>query len=113
VKLLFDANLSRRIAPLVKDLFAGSLHVSQLGLAGATPDTAIWEFAKRNHFTIVTADSDFLRLAELHGAPPKVIQLARMNYSTETAANLIRRNAIVIAEFEESPRATLILRMPG
>jgi len=68
VKLLFDANLSRRIVPLLEDLFPGSSHISQVGLSGETPDAAIWEFAKQNSFAVVTADADFVRLAELHGA---------------------------------------------
>jgi predicted nuclease of predicted toxin-antitoxin system len=46
VKLLFDANLSRRIVPLLEDLFPGSSHITQVGLAGETPDATIWEYAK-------------------------------------------------------------------
>lgn len=110
MKLLFDANLSRRIVPLLEDLFPGSAHISQVGLAGETPDAAIWEFAKRNRFAIVTADADFVRLADLHGAPPPVIRLERMNYSTEVAAELVRRYAIAITEFERSAKSVLVLR---
>jgi predicted nuclease of predicted toxin-antitoxin system len=76
VKLLFDANLSRRIVPLLEDLFPGSAHISRVGLAGETPDAAIWEFAKQNGFAIVTADADFVHIADMHGAPPQIIRLA-------------------------------------
>jgi predicted nuclease of predicted toxin-antitoxin system len=110
VKLLFDANLSRRIVPLLEDLFPESSHISRVGLSGETPDLVIWGFAKQNGFTIVTSDVDFLRLADLHGDPPKVIRLDRMDYSTEIAAELIRRYAIAIAEFEKSVRPVMILR---
>jgi predicted nuclease of predicted toxin-antitoxin system len=110
VKLLFDANLSRRIVRLLEDLFPESAHVTLAGLAGETPDAAIWEFPKKNRFAIVTADADFIRLADLHGAPPQVIRLEQMDYSTEVAADLIRRNAIAITEFEKSARSVLILR---
>ena len=110
MRLLFDANLSRRIVPLLEDLFPGSAHISQVGLAGETPDAAIWDFAKQNQFAIVRADADFLRMADLHGPPPQVIRLERMNYSTEAAAELIRRYAISITEFEKSARSVLILR---
>jgi predicted nuclease of predicted toxin-antitoxin system len=104
VKLLFDANLSRKI------VFPGSSHISQVGLAGETPDAAIWEYAKQNGFAIVTADADFLRLADQRGAPPQVVRLERMDYSTEAAAQLIRRYAIAFTEFEKSAKPVLILR---
>ena len=110
MKLLFDANLSRRIVPLLTDLFPESTHISRVGLAGETPDAEIWEFAKQNRFAIVTADADFIRLADLHGTPPQVIRLERMDYSTEAAAELIRRYAIAITEFEKSAKSVLILR---
>lgn len=110
MKLLFDANLSRRIVPLLEDLFPGSQHITRAGLAGETPDAAIWEFGRLNQFAIVTADADFVRLSERLGVPPQVIRLERMNYSTETAAELIRRYAIAIIEFERSFEPLLILR---
>lgn len=42
-------------------------------------DLEVWEFAKANHFTIVTKDSDFNDLAILKGVPPKVIWLKMGN----------------------------------
>jgi predicted nuclease of predicted toxin-antitoxin system len=87
---------------LLQDLFPGSSHVLFVGLPGDAPDEPIWRFAKTNRFTIVTADADFLRLADQNGSPPRIIRLERMDYSTEIAAELIRRHAIAIAEFENS-----------
>ena len=110
MKLLFDANLSRRIVPLLSDLFPGSSHISQIGLVGETPDATIWEYAKQNGFAIVRADADFLRFADQYGAPPQVVRLERMDYSTEVAADLIRRYAIAFAEFEKSAKPVLVLR---
>ncbi len=110
MKLLFDANISRRIVPLLADLFPESAHVSELGFSGEAPDGAIWEFAKREGFLIVTADADFIRLVERYGAPPQVVRLERMDYSTQEAASLIRRYAIGIAEFEKSTSPILVLR---
>jgi predicted nuclease of predicted toxin-antitoxin system len=40
---------------MLLDLFAGPSHISGVGLAGQTPDEAIWEYAKENGFAIVTA----------------------------------------------------------
>lgn len=110
MKLRFDANISRRIVPLLADLFPESAHISDLGLSGEAPDSDIWEFAKREGFAIVTADADFIRLVERYGARPQVIRLERMDYSTEEAALLIRRYAVAIAEFEKSTFPTLSLR---
>lgn len=110
MKLLFDANISRKILRLLGDLFPGSSQTVVAGLSGETPDDAIWEYAKDNAFTIVTADLDFAQLSGKLGFPPKVIRLERMDYSTEVAAEVIRRNAVIITEFYKSSRGVLILR---
>jgi predicted nuclease of predicted toxin-antitoxin system len=110
VKLLLDENLSRRLVSRIEDLFEGSVHVESLGLL-QSPDTAVWEYAKANGFSILTADSDFHELATILGTPPKVIWLRGCDYSTAVAEELIRGQAIRIAEFLEEPeRAVLILR---
>lgn len=109
MKLLFDHNLSHKIVPAIADLFECA-HVRQLGLARETPDETIWAFAKQHGYTIVTADRDFLRLAQIQGAPPQVIRLDAMDYPTRTAATLIRKYAAAIGDFGRSSRATLILR---
>jgi predicted nuclease of predicted toxin-antitoxin system len=67
VKLLFDANISRRIVPRLIDLFPESTHVTLAGFSGETPDRTIWEFARENGFAIVTADADFVRFSETDG----------------------------------------------
>jgi len=79
-------------------------------LAKFTPDEHIWEYAKTNGFTIVTADSDFLELAKSRGAPPKVVQLQYCDYRTAEVEKLLRRYAIRIAELASSRRATLVIR---
>ncbi len=63
MKLLFDENLSRRLVELVHDLLPGSAHVTQVGLSSGTPDREIWDYAKRNGFAIITADTDFVTMA--------------------------------------------------
>lgn len=85
-------------------------HVRQLGLQRETRDSVIRDFAGQHGFASVTADRDFVDLAELHGIPPQVIWLQEMNYPTQAAATLIRKPAPAIAEFGQSSRTTLILR---
>ena len=74
MKLLFDQNLSHRLCALLADAFPGSEQVRRAALDRATDD-AIWAFAARESFTIVTLDADFSDIAALRGAPPKVIWL--------------------------------------
>lgn len=64
MKLLFDANLSPKLVGRLAALFPDSIHVFDTGLARFTSDEAIWEYARSRGFVIVTADSDFLGLAE-------------------------------------------------
>jgi predicted nuclease of predicted toxin-antitoxin system len=56
VKLLFDANLSPRLAALLRDAFPGSVHVSEVGNLEAD-DLSIWNRARDNGFTIVSKDA--------------------------------------------------------
>jgi predicted nuclease of predicted toxin-antitoxin system len=110
VKLLLDENLSRRLVPRIADLFPGSTHVLTEGLHQA-PDKLIWEHARSNEFSIVTADADFHELATALGPPPKVIWLRGCDYPTAVAEKLIRNQAIRISEFlDDAERAVLILR---
>jgi predicted nuclease of predicted toxin-antitoxin system len=71
----------------------------------------IWEYAKANGFTILTADSDFLKLAWQRGTPPKVIRIERCDFKTVIVERLLRGNAIRLAQFEESDQGTLKLSL--
>ena len=110
MKLLFDENLSWRLVEAIQQLFPGSAHVTQVGLASSTPDRQIWDYGGQNGFTIITADSDFLTLAETLGPPPRVILLEECDYPTDIAARLIVDNAIRLTEFGDGDRSFLILR---
>jgi len=110
LRLLFDANLSPKLVGRLAELFPDSLHVFDTHLARFTSDETIWEYARSKGFVIVTADSDFLDLAEQRGAPPKVVLLEKCNYRTALVEDLLRRNAVRIAELEHSARTVLIIR---
>jgi predicted nuclease of predicted toxin-antitoxin system len=81
VKLLFDENLSPRLARLLDDLFPGSSHVHSVGM-GVAPDGGIWDYARDNGFVIVTKDVDFYHRALRLGHPPKIVWLRLGNCST-------------------------------
>ena len=113
MKLLLDENLSRRLVNRVADLFPESAHLVEVGLLQAA-DSTIWEFAKANGFCIVSADSDFYELAAANGPPPKVIWLKGCDYPTDVAEDLLRGQAIRIAEFlNDLEVAVLILPRPA
>ncbi len=110
MKLLFDANLSPKLVGRLVELFPGSMHVFETGMARFTSDEIIWEYAKANAFTIVTADADFLNLAADRGVPPKVVHLENCNYKTNQVERLLRRNAILIVELQHSAKPVLVIR---
>jgi predicted nuclease of predicted toxin-antitoxin system len=98
------------------NFFPGAAHVFDTGLARSTPDEQIWEYAAAGGFTIVTADSDFLDLANSRGAPPEVVHLEKCDYRTSRVERILRRQAVLIADLEQSSRPTLTIRnttLPG
>jgi predicted nuclease of predicted toxin-antitoxin system len=110
VKLLVDENLSRRLVERLADLFPDSRHVASVNLL-QSPDIIVWEYAKSNGFSIVTADADFYELATTLGPPPKVIWLRGCDYPTAVAERLIRTQAVRVMEFlEDAERAVLIVK---
>ncbi len=58
MKLLFDQNISFRLIKQIIDLFPNSKQVRELGLENFT-DSEIFDFAKKNQFSIVTFGADF------------------------------------------------------
>ncbi len=56
MKLLFDQNLSPRLVDQFSDLFAGSQHVRDVGLAEAS-GREVWDYAGSNGFAIVSKDN--------------------------------------------------------
>jgi predicted nuclease of predicted toxin-antitoxin system len=86
MKLLFDENLSFKPCRKLSDLFPDSSQVRPIGLERAD-DHAIWRYAKANEFVLVTLDADFVEMAALFGAPPKVIWLRCGNQDQTMAQN--------------------------
>jgi predicted nuclease of predicted toxin-antitoxin system len=71
MKLLLDENLSDRILVEIADLSPGSAHVKTYNLLSASDDE-IWDFARRNDFTLISKNSDFHQRSLLFAAPPKL-----------------------------------------
>lgn len=97
MKLLFDQNLSHRLAACLDDVFPQSAHVRPAGLDRAD-DAQIWDYAKVHGYCIVTQDADFAERSRLYGAPPKIVWLRCGNCTPQQVESLIRRNTVVITE---------------
>ena len=98
MNLLFDQNISFKVAKKVQDIFPGAKHVSDIGLQNFS-DLEIWEYSKTNNYCIVTFDSDFIDLSTLKGFPPKIIWFRTGNSTTDYLAEVIRTESIIIRAF--------------
>jgi predicted nuclease of predicted toxin-antitoxin system len=70
MKLLLDANLSWRMAIILKQYFDECIHVDKCNLPVPAKDIEIWNHAKENDFIIVTMDEDFIDFLNVKGFPP-------------------------------------------
>jgi predicted nuclease of predicted toxin-antitoxin system len=107
VRLLLDQNLSPRLLADLANLYPGSTHVRDVGLAAAH-DTIVWGYAAQNGLTIVSKDADFHERSFVLGPPPKVIWIRRGNCSTEEIAALLRREHAAILAFETDAEAAFL-----
>ena len=105
MKLLFDQNLSPRLARLLAAEVPGSEHVRDVGLAAAAAPV-IWAHAATQGFVVVSKDTDFRRRARLYGHPPKVLWVRLGNCSTAEAEVSPRSHLAAILAFEAGPLAS-------
>lgn len=108
MKLLLDENLSYRLVALLSPTFPDSQHVDSVGLH-AQADSAIWNFARENGFTIVSKDDDFRQLSFLHGAPPKVIWLSVENAGTNAILRILSDQRSSIETFLRDAEESLLV----
>ena len=105
--LLFDQNLSPRLADRLSDVFPGCGHVRSVGLASAA-DAAVWAHARAASLILVSKDSDFVDLAVVRGVPPYVVCVQAGNQTTARDEALLRRHAAEIRarrKWARRPRA--------
>lgn len=88
MKFLVDANLPPGLAAWLREHSHDAIHVKdQPGLA--VDDRAIFEFARRHGYIIMTKDEDFAALATLGETPPAVVWVRFGN-----ATNAMLRNCL-------------------
>ena len=107
MKLLFDQNLSHKLARRLADLFPDSVHVREVGLKTAD-DTLIWKYARDNDLIIVSKDSDFHQRSFLYSYPPKVVWVRLGNCSTDDVERVLRNNVRAIRDFYEDESASFL-----
>src|SRR5260370_15875167 len=107
MKLLFDESLSPKLVDLLRELFPESESALRNGLSGCG-DLKILEYARAGGFVLVSTDSDFEGLLSRF-ADANVVILRGCNYPTDVASEVLRRNAIRIAELPGSRARLLFL----
>ena len=80
--------------------FPGTEHVNSTGLENKS-DRMIWDFAKREGFTIVTFDSDFYDFSLTQGQPTKLIWIKSGNITTTNLERLFSEKVDQIKQLED------------
>lgn len=89
MKSLVDANLPPGLAAWLQERNYEAIHVNdQIGLA--LDDRAIFEFAGRNGFIIVTKDEDFAALTTLGDKPASVVWIRFGNATNAKLRNWLK-----------------------
>lgn len=107
MRLLFDQNLSYRLAELLAPLYPHSLHARDAGLSSAE-DATVWEYAKAHDLMIVSKDSDFHQRSFVFGFPPKDVWVRLGNCSTAQVERLLRERVSAIADFSHDAEAAFL-----
>ena len=98
MKLLLDQNISFRVVRLIHHKYEGTKQLRELGLENLG-DKEIWDYARENHFSILSFDSDFYELSNYFGHPPKIIWLRTGNIRSIEIAHLLLDKFEVIQQF--------------
>jgi len=100
--LLFDQNISYRIIPELSDYYPNCRQVREFGLSNAE-DVDIWDYARKNNYTIVTFDADFYDISLINGCPPKIVWLRTGNLTTNKLSDLLKKRQKQIVDFCNQP----------
>ena len=112
MKLLFDENVSHRLAHSLSTEFPESMHVRDVELRG-TDDRQIWDYARDQGFAIVSKDTDFRERSYVDGAPPKVVWLDVGNADTEAIEGLLRNERERVERFGTSEESSFLILSLG
>ena len=112
MKLLFDESLSPKLVHKLMDVFPESAHVDRVGL-GSEDDNEVWEYAKKNQYTIVSKDSDFHEKSLLKGFPPLslriVVWIRRGNCSIQQIEDILKNHLTDIEKLDADDEKAFII----
>ena len=103
MKLLFDESVSPRLVAGLSDLFPGSVHVRDVGLARAT-DAVVWRYARAHSLEGL----GFPQMGFLRSLPLKVIWIRRGQGRTADIESLLRSSWTEIFAFGADAEASFL-----
>jgi predicted nuclease of predicted toxin-antitoxin system len=112
MKILLDANISRKLVNILTPIFRECVHVDLVGLTVTAKDKEIWNYALKNGYIIITKDNDFLDLLEFKGFPPKVVLIKTGNNSSKVLADLLINAKSKIEDLEKNDYGLLEIYGP-
>ena len=97
-----DAQLSPRTAQWISHSFGFEAKpLREIGLRDAE-DYVIFQAGRAVDAVILTKDSDFVHLLEMHGSPPRILWLTCGNTSEHALQQLLRKHLLVAVSLLES-----------
>ena len=108
MKLLFDENLSPRLATAFQGSQPASTHVHLVGL-GSAPDENFLRYARDNGLTIVPKDADYHERSLIDGYPPKVVWVRRGNLSTAEIEAALRERSEAIDRLDSDAELAVLI----
>jgi predicted nuclease of predicted toxin-antitoxin system len=93
---------------LLEDVYPGSTHVRDHGLAEAS-DTEVWQFAIDHGYAIASKDADFHQRSFLLGHPPKVVWVRLGNCTTADVVDLLRARSSDLESFRLDRDAAFLM----
>jgi predicted nuclease of predicted toxin-antitoxin system len=79
--------------------YTEGMHTTHIGLLNPATDREIWNWAKKNNYTILTNDIDFEHLLTALNFPPKVIILLTKYQSINYIASILLSSSEMIFDF--------------
>jgi predicted nuclease of predicted toxin-antitoxin system len=108
MRLLIDAIISWRLAPLLSQYCEVITHVNQTELQKPAKDSEIWQYALDHDYHILTLDEDFRTLVLVKGFPPKVVLMRGKNLLTSQLGQFIISQMSLIETFVRHPEEGLL-----
>lgn len=109
--------IDAQLSPLLAEWMNAQLGVEAYALRDLelrdASDQKIFESARESDAIVLTKDSDFVRLLELHGAPPRVLWLTIGNTSTARVQEVLLQSWPRIVDLFDGGEALVEVQARG